>query len=586
MYRNIILVLLILLSGCKHPVSRVKNMQDMPSYDMQDIVHDENHNHYKSHSKSSKAKPYSSSMGNILLNKNLDAYNSKTPDAIYREFNTVKHQEPMLEIEPEIQELELIIPKPEIKDHELISINTSEATPIKDILIEISRKAKLDTNIDSEIDERIILNLQDKTIMEIMEVISKHSNIVYHLDNGTLYVHNDRPTVRNYVMDFINVIRSTKSEMNIDTKVISGESSGFSSGSLSRITASFEGDLWNALESGLKSILARNGTNDNEFYSINKQAGVITVTATQRTHQDVLQYIEKVRSITSSQVLIEAKIIEIALNNTFRAGVDWSLLYDREEDESNFMSSHFDNSFSDIATDNRSIINISTDFGISSLSAAVNLLEKFGVTRTISSPRILAINNQQAVLTFAKNHVYFVVDIDENDRTSDDSTTRNFSIKSNLKSVPIGVILAIQPSINALKNEITMSIRPTLSRVSGGIKDPGTEYTASQASGLSHLTSEIPIVEVRELDSMLKIKSGHIMVIGGLIENKEINEDHGIPILSRIPILGNLFKSTKRSNVVTETVIFIKATIIPSGGDGSFTGLDKELYYQGHMELQ
>ena len=129
---------------------------------------------------------------------------------------------------------------------------------------------------------------------------------------------------------------------------------------------------------------------------------------------------------------------------------------------------------------------------------------------------------------------------------------------------------------NVKRNEITMNIRPTLTRVSSRVSDPGVEIFAARNNiSTDNLNSQIPVVEVRELDTVMRVKNGEIMVIGGLLEERTANTDTGVPGASRIPYLGNIFKSVTKGTELIETVIFIKATIVPGQG---VSVEDKEFY--------
>jgi general secretion pathway protein D len=106
-----------------------------------------------------------------------------------------------------------------------------------------------------------------------------------------------------------------------------------------------------------------------------------------------------------------------------------------------------------------------------------------------------------------------------------------------------------------------MNIRPTLSRITETVADPGVTIIARNLN-IPEVVSEIPVVEVRELDTVLKIANGQTMVIGGLMDERVTNKDIGIPGLSKIPVIGNAFKSVSKVTTTVETVIFIKATIV------------------------
>lgn len=516
---------------------------------------------------------------------------------------------------PEIPEYSDILAAPPPADQapsKLVSLAVTEDVPVKNVLIELSRLADVDMEIDPSITGGIIFRVKDKPFKDVIKNVCDLAGLRYRNENGILRVERDTPYLVNYKVDFLNMVRSSSSNVSIDTKVLgsAGGSSnstgagtnnntnrttganrttqygnnntstsgqGLSSGSTNSITATYEGDLWTAIESTIQSILAFKPGNLSaqiagdvaapvavNSYNINKQAGIISVLATDKQHKNISSYLDNVRKTASAQVLIEAKIVEVTLAEQYKSGIDWATLSNTGPGvqlTGNFTGG-LDKSTSDF-------IKVGRLTKANSLSSSVSLMDSFGVTRTLSSPRLHAINNQQAVLTFAENRVYFTLQVEEQkDNAADGKTTLN--VNSVLNSVPIGVILTLQPSINLDTQEITMNVRPTLSRVTDAVSDPGVDIIVArnktENDTSAPIKSEIPVVEVRELDSILKIKSGEVMVIGGLMKEANSNTDKGIPGASRIPMFGNLFKSVDKTNDVVETVIFIKATIIPTSG--------------------
>jgi general secretion pathway protein D len=228
------------------------------------------------------------------------------------------------------------------------------------------------------------------------------------------------------------------------------------------------------------------------------------------------------------------------------------------------------------------------------LSAAVRLLDEFGTSRALSSPRLNAMNNQQAVLTFAENIVYFKVKIKVTAAVpgtgGSAGTPAIIEVNSEENKAPVGILLSLQQTINKEISEITLSVRPTLTRVTQFVVDPS--FPIQVAVALNNLTadstsaeliekirntdSRVPQIETRELDSILKVKSGQVMVIGGLLEDKITNTDSGLPGVSRVPYFGNLFKSVDKVNSKKELIIFIRATIVDPHGSASEA--DKALY--------
>ena len=516
----------------------------------------------------------------ILLNKAFDPYHGISRKDITSEFyeayfddnnGYIKNKKLPSE---DIVDFDILFPVRDTIGNELISLNLTSEVSIKDILLEIARMSNLDIEIDPSVDSKVIVSINNRRLDEALHIIARLGNVRYEFTHGIIRVVQDLPRVVNYYVDFINVVRSTQSVVNIDTKVVTADSRSHDTptGSVSNIRAKYDGDLWAALEHSLQSIIQNSSVLHNEYYSINRQAGIITVYATDKTHINVKKYIEDVKKLSSSQVLIEAKIVEILLNDEYKSGVDWNVV---NSSDNRKLSLKFDSNNEGIS-DNAQFNLTGTLGGGYSLNAAVHLLNDFGVVRTVSSPRLHAINNQQAVLSFAKNHVYFTVDVSD---TVEDlgagDTRQTFGVNSKIHSVPVGVILTLQPSINLETNEISMSIHPTLSRITDTVRDPGTEFVARR-NNITTLTSNIPVIEVRELDSMVKVKNGDIMVIGGLMENRQDNKETMLPLLGDIPIIGNLFKSRTHVNSIVETVMFIKATIIPSSG--IITDKDAGLY--------
>jgi MSHA type pilus biogenesis protein MshL len=315
----------------------------------------------------------------------------------------------------------------------------------------------------------------------------------------------------------------------------------------------------------------------NGQYTINRQAGTLTVLATERQHRLIKEFIKRLEYTASAQVLIEAKIVEVTLNEQYQSGINWSDF----GSGSNARGINGGASFGGI-TEGLGSSTLSIDKGLVTglninLDIAVQLMQKFGSTRTLSSPRLHAMNNQQAVLTFAKNEVYFTVTVEKESSDTTAGSTDTYTVNSTINTVPIGIIMSLLPSINRDTGEITLSVRPTLSRVVDRVIDPGLTL-AKALNGLTSVTVEnkIPVVEVRELDSMLKVKSGQVMVIGGLMEDKGITTELGVPGMQDIPVLGHVFKGVDNSRTTSELVIFIRATMI--GESGGVDSPDKAVY--------
>jgi type II secretory pathway component GspD/PulD (secretin) len=201
-------------------------------------------------------------------------------------------------------------------------------------------------------------------------------------------------------------------------------------------------------------------------------------------------------------------------------------------------------------------------------------------------------NNQQAVLTFAEKIVYFKVRIRVTAAVAGTGGSVGapaiVEVNSEENHAPVGILLSLLPTINKETNEVTLSVRPTLTRVTQFITDPSFPIQVAVALNrlnntdaeliekIRNTDSRVPQIETRELDSILKLKSGQVMVIGGLLEDRITNNDAGVPAVSDIPFFGNLFKSVEKMNTKKELVIFIRATIVDA--HGNVTDSQKALY--------
>jgi MSHA biogenesis protein MshL len=532
---------------------------------------------------------------------------------------------------PPLSSVVLAPDAPEINSTKKVSMSITENIDLKDVLQELARLAELELALDPNISGGIILSVQNRNVGEVLEMVADLAELKYTIDNGVLKVVRDHPYLVHYNVDYLNIVRSSKGT--IDTKTSTGSSSGGSSGSGSSssssssssgsssstssgsitsgssnsISTQYDGDLWAAVEKNVENIVksspvslkkgavaepAANGAaasttaaSDGSTFSINKQAGIISVETTYRKHKVIQSYLDQVMANSSAQVLIEAKVVEVELNEGYTSGINWSNL---SGPQWNFSPSNliqtspgdkgFPNSvFSGtIAAQTINFFKPHADHkNAANISGFLQFLQGFGVTRTLSNPRVTIINNQQAVLTFATNQPYFSITASPSttSSTGGGSTTTAATFTTTLNTVPIGLIMAIQPSINIDTQEVTLHVRPTLTDTVGtGVPDPSLQLNAPGTTA----TNTIPVVQVRELDTVLKAKSGDVMVIGGLIKHRDAASDIGTPFFQEIPVLGNLLKQSDKKSSVTETVILLQAVIVPPRSN--YHPQDKKVY--------
>ncbi len=288
----------------------------------------------------------------------------------------------------------------------------------------------------------------------------------------------------------------------------------------------------------------------------NKETGVLSVRATQRQHQSIQEFIDKVQAGAKRQVLIEASIVEIVLNDQYQAGVDWSRLGSGFTFQQQLLGASL-NAAPAIA------IGYTKATALGDLAASIRMLQTFGNTKVLSSPKLMVLNSQTAILKVVDNLVYFTIEANTTAGTSVSPAITTFTTTPH--TIPVGVWMSVTPQINE-NSAVTLNVRPTIARQFGtGVQDPNPSLTTTSITGIRTTTiSVIPQIQVREMESMLQVNSGNTVILGGLMQDDISNTSNGIPGVMNAPVIGNAFKAKNESSQKTELVIFLRPTVIPN----------------------
>lgn len=456
---------------------------------------------------------------------------------------------------------------PEIPDNlkQNVSLVLNENLSVRSVLCETAKKLNINFQMTPHIKSKLIFRAHNKPFIEILDAICDMANLRYTITNGVVKVVVDEPYSESYDIQFLNLSRDSENKISIETEVATTEKDDKKKNVHpdSNVVIKSKSDFWKELDDALKIMLGCD--EENRFkYSINKQSGIVSVFASSKFQRSVKEYIEKVKRSITSQVLIEAKIIEVTLNNEYRRGIDWGIVGKRLSVASKFgqNSSH---GIGPLANKD-GIVSFATSrkFGNNKddIGAVLQLLEEFGSTRTISNPRITAMNNQAAVLKVAKNHVYFRLNYDKT-YTSAQNANMDVSVSSDIQTVPIGLVMFVQPSIDMSDNTITLFLRPTLTRLSAHVNDPAVDIAMKANGGnqSNYEQSQVPVTEVREVTSVLKLQDGEIAVLGGFMESRSSKNKTGLPWLQDKPIIGEITSSNGMGDEIVELVILIKVKL-------------------------
>jgi general secretion pathway protein D len=493
---------------------------------------------------------------------------------------------------------------------------------VQELLFALARDAKLNVDIHPGIEGLVTLNAIDQTLQQLLTRIAKQVDIRWELDGQNLAVMPDSPFLRTYKVDYVNMSRDTTGSIAVTTQIAStgaatgnagGMATGGTNNSLTKIENKANNRFWETLEKNIKDILretdkilpagssetvverldeqattgtgAQTGANGRgsaptnlaaspnpatlqqagmtvtrratfrEAASVitNPETGVVSVRATGRQHEKIREFLDQVMASARRQVLIEATIVEVTLSQNYQQGIDWSRI------GSSFAKTGISlvqtgATFSKTEAGLFSPFTLSVNQTTSSggvFKSALTLLEGFGTVKVLSSPKLSVLNNQTAVLKVVDNLVYFTIKAD----TATNNTATTITYTTNLHSVPVGLVMNVTPQIS--ENEsVLLNVRPSISSKFDEVPDPNPELKKN------NITSNIPVIRTREMESILRVDSGNMAVMGGLMEDKLINQDTGIPGISKVPIIGNLFQNRDDIRSKTELVVFLRPVVI------------------------
>lgn len=308
----------------------------------------------------------------------------------------------------------------------------------------------------------------------------------------------------------------------------------------------------------------------------NPEAGILTIRASKRQHQLVRAYLRTVMQIVTRQVLIEATIVEVELAKSFQMGIDWARLSNAAQQRGWSVAQSLgskaarfnaetgaweaNNSKNALGQNNGNVallLSYLNPFGrLGNLSASVTLLEQFGKTRVLSSPKLMVLNNQTAMLKVVDNLVYFTIQSQISQSNSTNGANLQ-SVTTTANTVPVGLVMAVTAQVNS-KRRVNLSVRPTVSRVLRYIEDPNPQLV----TGTGRIVSSIPEIQVREMESVLNIASGHIAILGGLMQDDDRDLTDSVPGISALPVIGQAFKGKNQAHKKTELVVFLRPTVI------------------------
>lgn len=507
-----------------------------------------------------------------------------------------------------------------VKPQETYSVVVSNVN-VQTLLFALARDAKLNLDIHPGVTGTVTLNALDQTITELLDRIARQIDMRYEMEGKKLFVLPDSPFLRLYKVDYPNITRDSLSGTASESQVATtgqGTASGTGNSSSASVRNTSNNRFWPTLTENIKDLLretdkvvdapgaaaavaapvaapapsvagaagalarAVTGTAAPAIASpplfreaasviANPETGVISVRATGKQHARVREFLDRIVGSARRQVLIEATIVEVALTSDYQQGIDWSAIRTTAGPIRTAISFlQAPGGGTPLSTGSNppflGTLNFSRAGRRIDLSTTVRLLESFGKTRVLSSPKISVMNNQSALLKVVDNKVFFTVTVTPATRDADGKLIAVATFSSTINTVPVGFLMNVTAQISD-DNEITLNLRPTVSRITGFAIDPNPELA------IVGVTNRIPEIQTREFESIMKVRDGETAVMGGLMQDDQSNATDEVPGLARIPLFGELFRLRSNQSTKSELVIFLRPTILRDSsidGDASF----------------
>jgi len=536
----------------------------------------------------------------------------------------------------------LALPKPRaLPKSETYSVVVNNV-PVRDLLFALARDAKVNVDIHPGISGTVSLNAINQTLPQMLTRISKQVDMRFELDGPNLAVMPDSPFLKHYKVDYVNMARTVTGTVSTNTQINTNQPGGPGGSGASPTTAgsanvsntSIQNNsrnmFWEQLEKNIKDILhetdkvfpegssetlieqanaqtatgaaalpqgsgpraaqaiagalqanpspasasqatgssmvRRSTFREAASVIMNPESGVVTVRATSRQHERIQEFIDRVITSSRRQVLIEATIVEVQLSDGYQQGIEWTKVITGATGVGLSLTPASINSNvgSALTPFTLGYQNKQTNFEINSI---VNILQAYGTAKVLSSPRLSVMNNQTALLKVVENFVYFNV---KADTTSTVNVGTTVAVTTTPQSVSVGLVMTVTPQVSS-GDAVILNVRPTISSISELKEDPNP----SIPSGIKNY---VPQIRTREIESVMRVNSGEVAVLGGLMEDSVNWKTGRVPLVGQIPLIGELFNTRNNAAIKSELVIFLRPVIIRDPSlSGDYAGYRSQL---------
>ncbi|HTS54883.1 MAG TPA: pilus (MSHA type) biogenesis protein MshL [Burkholderiales bacterium] len=470
--------------------------------------------------------------------------------------------------------------------------------PASEVFMSIASGSPYSMIVHPSINEKISIKLNNATLFEALDTLRDMYGYEYKVTGNRIFIQPLTMQTRVFLVNYLNNMRKGKSELRVASSSPSDSPASTQAGATSaigtqapivqalasaKVETTSDVNFWSDLTNAVRAII---GNGEGRNMIINAESGVVVVRAMPSELREVAEFLRTMQGVVSRQVLLEAKIIDVQLSDSFATGINWAAFHAGsnarfgggiQQPATNLTTQGAMSTLTTLGPDGQPAVNsiftatpgvpgsmvtgggvpgtiIGLAFQTSNFAALLDFLQTQGELQVLSSPRIAAINNQKAVLKVGTDQ-FFVTNVTTNQTTTVGGFIQN---SPTITTQPFfsGVALDITPQIDE-NNQIILHIHPSVSNVVN-------QNTSLNLGSAGIFTLPLAASTVSETDTVVRVANSNIVAIGGLMKQQDQRNRSGVPGLMDIPIIGTLFKNTSRSGLKSELVILIKPTVIES----------------------
>lgn len=415
----------------------------------------------------------------------------------------------------------------------------AKSRPVDAFFNDLGEAMGINILVDPAVTGVVNLSLRNVTMTQVIAALRDLYGFEFSKTPYGYRVGPNQLTTKVYKLNYLNLERSGSSKTSVG-----GDDSNTVTTAFSASGASGNG-FWSGIQASILGLIS-NDAQVAQPVIINSQTGLVVVHATTKEHAAIARFLADAELIMQKQVIIEAKIVEVTLDHEYRSGINWNFF------NNNFGSSETSAGVGLQADTVPGVPDIgglfSLNVGLDNFTSMLQLLDHQGDVQVLSSPRVSTLNNQKAVIKVGADE-YFAT-VTSVSGGGDDNSGNDQAVE--LVKFFSGIALDVTPQIGD-DNGVTLHVRPTVTDV--------REQTKVINLGSESFSLPLAYSNIRESDSIIRATSGQIVVIGGLLQQKQDATNTGLPWLNKVPVLRRLFAQDRQSQQKSELVILLKPTV-------------------------